>query len=157
MGTWLGKGNDPRYTPTTTFETYPFPWSPGQEPTAQPAYRAISAATKQLHEEREAWLNPPDLIGLGAGINGTTLKDRTLTNLYNALEAYRANGGNGARSSTAAAAFAPRLAELHAALDAAVLTAYGWDDLIGRLRTPEGDEALLRRLLALNLERAGRT
>ncbi|MEQ1663451.1 MAG: DUF559 domain-containing protein, partial [Thiobacillus sp.] len=23
--TWLGKGNDPRYTPTTTFETFPFP------------------------------------------------------------------------------------------------------------------------------------
>ena len=22
MGTWLGKGNDPRYTPTTTFETF---------------------------------------------------------------------------------------------------------------------------------------
>ena len=25
MGTWLGKGNDPRYTPTTCFETFPFP------------------------------------------------------------------------------------------------------------------------------------
>ena len=25
LGTWLGKGNDPRYTPTTTFETFPFP------------------------------------------------------------------------------------------------------------------------------------
>ena len=24
-GTWQGKGNDPRYTPTTTFETFPFP------------------------------------------------------------------------------------------------------------------------------------
>jgi len=23
--TWLGKGNDPRYRPTTTFETFPFP------------------------------------------------------------------------------------------------------------------------------------
>ena len=23
LGTWLGKGNDPRYTPTTTFETSP--------------------------------------------------------------------------------------------------------------------------------------
>ena len=23
--TWLGKGNDPRYTPSTTFETFPFP------------------------------------------------------------------------------------------------------------------------------------
>ena len=25
MGTWLGKGNDPRYTPTTCFQTFPFP------------------------------------------------------------------------------------------------------------------------------------
>jgi type II restriction/modification system DNA methylase subunit YeeA len=25
LGTWLGVGNDPRYTPTTTFETFPFP------------------------------------------------------------------------------------------------------------------------------------
>ena len=30
LGTWLGKGNDPRYTPTTTFETFPFP--PGLTP-----------------------------------------------------------------------------------------------------------------------------
>ena len=28
--TWLGKGNDPRYTPTTAFETFPFP--PGLTP-----------------------------------------------------------------------------------------------------------------------------
>ncbi len=32
MGTWLGVGNDPRYTPTTCFETFPLPWPPGQEP-----------------------------------------------------------------------------------------------------------------------------
>ena len=25
MCTWLGVGNDPRYTPTTCFETFPFP------------------------------------------------------------------------------------------------------------------------------------
>ncbi|MDB5892415.1 MAG: hypothetical protein JWP47_3246 [Polaromonas sp.] len=25
MCTWLGAGNDPRYTPTTCFETFPFP------------------------------------------------------------------------------------------------------------------------------------
>ena len=30
MGTWLGVGNDPRYTPTTCFETFPFP--PGLTP-----------------------------------------------------------------------------------------------------------------------------
>ncbi|NWG32752.1 MAG: class I SAM-dependent DNA methyltransferase, partial [Rhodocyclaceae bacterium] len=58
MCTWLGVGNDPRYTPTTTFETFPFPWPPGQEPKDHPAYRAVSAAAKQLHAERAAWLNP---------------------------------------------------------------------------------------------------
>lgn len=30
MCTWMGKGNDPRYTPTTCFETFPFP--PGMTP-----------------------------------------------------------------------------------------------------------------------------
>jgi hypothetical protein len=32
MGTLKGVGNDPRYTPTTCFETFPLPWPPGQEP-----------------------------------------------------------------------------------------------------------------------------
>ena len=50
--------------------------------------------------------------------------------------------------------FAPRLIALHDALDAAVLDAYGWRDLAGRLRTPDGDEELLARLLAENLRRA---
>src|SRR5262249_23102319 len=68
----------PRYTPPTTFETSPSPWSPSKEPTDQPAYLAISAAAKQLHQQREAWLNPPEL-------QGASLKERTLTNLYNAL------------------------------------------------------------------------
>lgn len=49
----------------------------------------------------------------------------------------------------AAAAFAPRLAELHDALDRAVCAAYGWDAAI------LGDEeAMLRALLALNAARA---
>jgi len=159
----------PRYTPTTTFETFPFPWSPGQEPTADPAYQAISAAARQLHAEREGWLNPPDLVNdvgagfkpapTGASARSAALKDRTLTNLYNALDDYREHLRQGEPYKTddrkPATRFAPRLYELHAALDAAVLRAYGWDDLIDRLRTSEGDEELLRRLLALNLARAG--
>jgi len=44
MGTWLGVGNDPRYTPTTTFETFPFPWPPGTGPTADPRVSAIANA-----------------------------------------------------------------------------------------------------------------
>ena len=57
MGTSLE--DRPRYTPTTTFETFPFPWSPGHEDTSHPAHAAISAAAAQLHAERHAWLNPP--------------------------------------------------------------------------------------------------
>jgi hypothetical protein len=155
-GTFLGVGNDPRYTPTTTFETFPFPWSPGAEDTASPHHAAISAAAAQLHAEREAWLNPPDLIALGA--DSRALRERTLTNLYNAVVALRegknGNGnGNGDRLVKSARDFAPRLVALHDALDAAVLAAYGWSDLVGRLRTPDGDEELLRRLLALNATR----
>ena len=152
----------PRYTPTTTFETFPFPYPPGQEDTSAPALAAISAAAKQLHEERALWLNPPDLLAMGAKGDDPVLRERTLTNAYNALEDLRgaAGGINSAptgsrrRENDAAKAFAPRLKALHDALDRAVLAAYGWDDLADRLRTPDGDEELLRRLLALNLERA---
>jgi hypothetical protein len=34
----------PRYTPSTTFETFPFPWPPGKEPTDDPRVQAIAAA-----------------------------------------------------------------------------------------------------------------
>lgn len=154
LGSWMGKGNDPRYTPTTTFETYPFPWPPGKESQDDPKVKAIAEAAKVLHAEREAWLNPP-------GLSGAALKNRTLTNLYNALVKYRELQAAGKpwmiNELDPATRFAPRLAELHAALDMAVLHAYGWDDLSGRLRTEDGDEELLRRLLALNLERASRS
>lgn len=144
----------PRYTPSTTFETFPFPYSPGKEPTDAPAHQAISAAARALHEERDAWLNPPEWESMAAG--SSSYRDRTLTNLYNALEWLRAGGENGGgRIPDAARRFAPRLAALHDALDRAVLAAYGWDDLADRLRTPDGEEEMLRRLLALNLERAG--
>ena len=139
MGTSLGAG--PRYTPTTTFETFPFPWSPGQEDTSHPAHIAISAAAKRLHEERHAWQNPP-----GASEKG--VKDRTLTNLYNALQVWR--GESEMKTKAVAAEFAPRLDELHRALDAAVCGAYGWD--VGVL---DEEEEMLRLLLGLNLERAG--
>jgi type II restriction/modification system DNA methylase subunit YeeA len=138
MGTSLE--DRPRYTPTTTFETFPFPWSPEQEPTDHPAYRAISTAAKQLHEERDAWLNPP-------GVPESKLQKRTLTNLYNALQVFR--GLDSGKVETDAGDFAPRLDELHTALDYAVCDAYGWEyDILA------DEEEILRRLLTLNLERA---
>ncbi len=137
MGTSLE--DRPRYTPTTTFETFPFPWSPSREDRSHPAYATISAAAKQLHEERHAWLNP-------AGKSEKQLKDRTLTNLYNALLVYR--GRDSIKVKPAAGDFAPRLDELHRALDEAVCAAYGWDVAI-----LADEEEILRRLLALNLAR----
>lgn len=153
MGTWLGKGNDPRYTPTTTFETFPFPFPPNAEPVGDPRIAAIAAAASALHAERDAWLNP---VGLGEAV----LRARTLTKLYNAIYAYRvhlaAPKGQSAylpSDDNDPKKIAPRMVELHAALDRAVLQAYGWADLADQLRTEAGDEELLRRLLALNLAR----
>ena len=130
----------PRYTATTTFQTFPFPWPPGSEATESQAYQAISQAAQQLHEERHAWLNPD-------GANEKNLKERTLTNLYNALQVFR--GRDNMKIKPSAGDFAPRLDELHRALDAAVGAAYGWDDDV-----LADDEEILRRLLALNLARA---
>ena len=59
------------------------------------------------------------------------LRRRTLTNLYNERPAW--------------------LAHLHATLDAAVYAACGWPEVSAGL----GDEELLGRLLALNLNRTG--
>jgi type II restriction/modification system DNA methylase subunit YeeA len=88
-----------RYTPTSTFETYPFPWPPGKEPKRDPRVKAIAAAAKELVERRDAWLNPPDAAP-------EELAKRTLTNLYNERPAW--------------------LEQAHAKLDAAVFAAYGW-------------------------------
>ncbi len=68
MGTQLE--TRPRYTPTTCFETFPFP-----RPTEEQR-EAIGAAAAELNRLREGWLNPD-------GISATELRRRTLTNLYN--------------------------------------------------------------------------
>jgi hypothetical protein len=115
-----GVGNDPTYNATTCFETFPFPWSPGQEPTSHPRVVAIAEAARRLVELRDRWLDPPDL-------GEAELKRRTLTALYNARPTWLANA--------------------HAALDRAVLDAYGFPHDLA-------DDDLLARLLALNAERA---
>ncbi len=115
---WLGMGNDPRYTPTTTFETFPFPW-PLASPDAvmNDMQQAIAMAADSLDAARRAWLA------------SASERPRTLTSLYNARPAW--------------------LVAAHAALDQAVLAAYGWaEDLT--------DDQVLARLLALNRERPRR-
>ncbi len=104
MGTWLGVGNDPRYTPTTTFETFPFPWVPGREPSDDPRVATIAEAARRLVELRDRWLNPPEL-------SEAELKKRTLTNLYNARPTWLDNA--------------------HTALDRAVFDVYGWPHDLG--------------------------
>jgi type II restriction/modification system DNA methylase subunit YeeA len=61
----------PRYTPTTTFETFPFP-----HPT-EAQREDIADAARDLDRLRNGWLNPP-------GLADADLAKRTLTNLYNA-------------------------------------------------------------------------
>ena len=67
LGTWLGKGNDPRYTPTTTFETFPFPDGlspdiPAADYAGDPRAIAITEAARRLVELRDRWLNPPEWV-----------------------------------------------------------------------------------------------
>lgn len=154
------EGGRPTYTPTTTFETFPFPWPPGTEPTEDPRVAAIGQWARILHEWRDAWLNPPRDTFYGNGI-GTAyekmVKKRTLTNLYNGLAYYRETNQNGHLFDPDEFAKVTRqsvsrtdiqaLDDIHIALDRAVLDAYGWPHTLT-------DEQILEHLLALNLERA---
>lgn len=88
-----------RYTSTTTFETFPFPWPPAKEPKDDPRVQAIAQAAKELVERRDRWLNAD-------GLSDADKKKRTLTNLYNEP---------------------PTWLELaHKKIDDAVFAAYGW-------------------------------
>ena len=116
----MGVGNDLRYTPTTCLETFPLPWPPGEEPEGDSRIEAIAEAARRLDERRCNWRNPE-------GASEAELKQRTLTNLYNARPTWLENA--------------------HAALDEAVFAAYGCpSDLT--------DEEVLQNLLALNLARS---
>ena len=126
---WIGAGGaytyctanflvgGPPSTPTTTFETFPFPWPLDTPDEAlseeQLGHRdAIGEAAGALDEARRHWLNPPELVREEPDVlpslpprllpvdedAAKQLAKRTLTNLYNARPAW--------------------LAHLHAALDA---------------------------------------
>ena len=115
-----------RYTPTSTFETFPFPWAPGQEPKDDPRVQAISQAAKELVEQSDRWLNAAS-SPQGEGLSEAEKKKRTLTNLYNQRPTW--------------------LDLAHKRLDEAVFAAYGWKNDLS-------DEEILEKLLALNLERS---
>ena len=166
----LGVGNDPVYSTGKCFTPFPFPagltpadtahqrtatLADGAQipadlpPEVRPHAEAIARAAKRLTDLRDAWLNPPEwtervpeVVPLGMTQSPypdrivarpgfeKQLAQRTLTNLYNQRPTW--------------------LAQAHTALDAAVAAAYGWTDWQADLP----DDELLRRLLALNRERA---
>jgi hypothetical protein len=136
----------PRYTPSTAFETFPFPDGltpdiPAVTYADNPRATKVAVAAKQLNLQRETWLNPPELIDpipevvSGYPIRmvekneaaGAELKKRTLTNLYNARPTW--------------------LQYAHRELDVAVSAAYGWE-------WPLPDDEILKRLFELNQQRA---
>jgi type II restriction/modification system DNA methylase subunit YeeA len=143
MGTSLE--DRPRYTPSTTFETFPFPEGlspniPATEYADNKHAQAIAAAAKELNEKRQNWLNPPEWIKREPEIiagypdrilpiddeAANQLKKRTLTNLYNERPNWLDN--------------------LHKKLDKAVADAYGWSNNLS-------DTEILQKLLELNLQR----
>lgn len=151
MGTFLGVGNDPRYTPSTTFETFPFPEGltpniPAADYAADPRAVRIATAAAKLNELRENWLNPADLVKRVPEVvpgypdrilpvseaAALVLKKRTLTNLYNQRPAWLDNA--------------------HKSLDEAVAEAYGWGDDWRANKLTEDE--ILARLFALNQSRA---
>jgi type II restriction/modification system DNA methylase subunit YeeA len=71
-----------RYTPTTCFETFPFPRATDDQ------REAIASASRELVRLRDGWLNPPDA-------DTNELSKRTLTNLYNQRPAWLANAHAG--------------------------------------------------------------
>ena len=96
---WMGVGNDPSYSSSRTFDTFPFPWPPGKEPSSDHRVEAIASAARDLVELRDRWLNPE-------GATEPQLRELTLTNLYNKRPTW--------------------LTHAHKRLDHAVLDAYGW-------------------------------
>ncbi|MCA1394307.1 hypothetical protein I6F20_35475 [Bradyrhizobium sp. IC3123] len=165
-GGWLGVGNDPRYSKSRTFDPFPFPLA------VDPA---LSSANPLFAQQER-------LRGLGERLDSFR-KQRlaehsflTMTDLYNALERLREleNGCavpplTDAERDMHQAGLISVLKEIHDDIDRAVLTSYGWEDLIPLLvgrpgatlpslhKSPEqerAEEELLTRLVALNQERA---
>lgn len=99
QGTYMGVGNDLRYTPSTCFETFPFPHPTDQQRTE------VEKWARYVVQMREHFLSQD--------------AKATLTGLYNQIEALRV--------SPDAAHPVSALATAHNRLDAAVAQAYGWE------------------------------
>ncbi|MFN7139590.1 MAG: hypothetical protein ACK4UN_09635, partial [Limisphaerales bacterium] len=148
-----------RYTPSTCFESFPFP----RLTDVQKA--AIAVAAQELNQLRERWLNPPEWTlekflefpGTVGGpwdryIDKSTVPPNSQIGpvRYPRLEPRDAECAAKLKDRTLTKLYNQRPAWLdlaHKKLDAAVAEAYGFPADIS-------DEQILEKLLALNLERA---
>lgn len=151
-GGHLGVGNDPRYNKTRCFEPFPFPAASDE----QASNIRVLADHLDAHRKRQQAAHP----------------DLTLTGMYNVLEKLRSGEPLTAKERVIHQhGLVSVLRQLHDDLDAAVLDAYVWSDLLPLLRISHGNEApaegqardeaerafenaILERLVALNAERA---
>ncbi len=161
----------PRYTPTTCFETFPFPAGLTPADTAHqrtetlpggaliPAdltpevhghAAAIAQAAQRLVALRDAWLNPPEWTDrvpevVPLGMSSSPYPDRIVAKPGFEKDLAKRTLTNLYNQRPA------WLAHAHQALDAAVAAAYGFGDYTPAMP----DEEILRRLLALNGARSG--
>ena len=153
----------PRYTPTTCFETFPFPDPPGiVPPPGDPKAQAIAEAAKDLDTLRQNWLNPPEwvkeeVLEFPASVDGPWKRYVANPNAkgigtarYPRLVPRDEFCKGQLKKRTLTNLYNERPAWLdlaHKKLDAAVAAAYGWPPDLS-------DEEILKRLLELNLARA---
>lgn len=161
----------PRYTPTTSFDTFPFPDGLRPLDTASKAVSstasgalipaglagqvttratAIAEAAKRLYDRREAWLNPPDWIVREADVTPLGMSTSPYPAVIKAKPGHEADLAK--RTLTKLYNEMPAwLKTAHEQLDSAVAAAYGWSDYTAAMT----DGEVRARLLALNLSRLG--
>ena len=169
----------PRFHTTTSFDPFPFPDLHAADKFAGPIGVAVVNPDGTTCASETFGDYPSDRIRvLGEQLDAHRKRQQaahpelTLTGMYNVLEKLRSGEVLSARERTIhEQGLVSVLRQIHDELDAAVLGAYGWADLLPLLRTAHGndnpaegqsredarrafDEAVLERLVALNAERA---
>ena len=169
----------PRFHTTTSFDPFPFPDLHAADKFAGPIGAAVVNPDGTTGASETFGDYPSDRIrALGEQLDAHRKRQQaahpelTLTGMYNVLEKLRSGEVLSARERTIhEQGLVSVLRQIHDELDAAVLGAYGWADLLPLLRIAHGndnpaegqsreearrafDEAVLERLVALNAERA---
>lgn len=178
-GSRLGVGNDPVYNKSACFEAFPFPDLHAADKFGGPIAHSPEDADRNCGPVNVSGEHPTERIRRQAEELDAHRKRQqaahpglTLTGMYNVLEKLRAGEPLSAKERAIhEQGLVSVLRQLHDDLDAAVLEAYGWSDLLPLLRVAHGnespaegqiredakrafEEAVLDRLVALNAERA---